>query len=149
MTLNQSAVKLNYMKFREQARGNSRLRNFFSRLFVERNPAPKTTGRPRETSWSFGAWINFTWLLGFILTFFLAIFYFFQVNAITDEIHLAKNYNKKLQNLSQENKLLELNFLRSDSLENLRSIVDGLGFNPVGKTDYIVVPENTVVIKPR
>lgn len=88
--------------------------------------------------------INFIYCLFFILIFLLITFYFFQISSITEATHLVKNYNKKLQNLSQENKLLELNFFQSDSLENLRSLIEGFEFKPVGKTDYIEVPESVV-----
>lgn len=90
---------------------------------------------------------NFIFGLSFILIIFLVIFYIFQVNAITASMYLIKNYDKKIESISQENKLLEIKFSQANSLENLRSLVENLDLEEVGKVDYIKVPEGTVVIK--
>jgi len=92
---------------------------------------------------------KFIWYLGFVLTTLLVIFYIFQLNSLTEGMYLIKKYDKKLQDLSQENKLLEIKFSQENSLENLGSLVKNLGLNPVEKTDYIEIPERTVLVKPR
>lgn len=93
--------------------------------------------------------LNFIFALGFASLVSLSIFYIFQLNAVTERMYLIENYDKKIENLSQENKLLEIKFSKANSLENIRSLVENLGLNPVGKTEYIEIPESTVVIKTR
>jgi hypothetical protein len=90
---------------------------------------------------------KFIWYLGFILTTLLVIFYIFQLNSVTEGMYLIKNYDKKIENLSQENKRLEIKFSKENSLENLGSLVENLGLNPVEKTDYIEIPDSTVLVK--
>lgn len=91
--------------------------------------------------------LNFIFYLSFIFIIFLVIFYIFQFNAVTEGMYLIKNYDKKIETLSQENKILEIKFSQSNSLENLRFLVGNLGFDRVGKIDYIEIPEGMVVIK--
>ncbi len=93
--------------------------------------------------------INLFLISGLILLFGLLGLYIFQVNEITKGMFLVKNYNKKLENLLQENKILEIKFSQLNSLENLGLLVSQLNFDEAGKIDYIKIPEGTVVIKPR
>lgn len=91
--------------------------------------------------------INLFLISGLILLFGLLGLYIFQINEITKGMFSVKNYNKKLENLLQENKILEIKFSQLSSLENLGLLVAQLNFDEAGKIDYIKIPEEVVVIK--
>lgn len=92
-------------------------------------------------------WLRTFLILHFILIFGLLVFYIFQINEMTKISYLLSNYEKKVNKLTEENKNLEINFSRINSLENLESLAKNLNFEKVKKIHYIQVRETTVATK--
>jgi hypothetical protein len=87
------------------------------------------------------------WTMNLIFFSFLAIFYIFQVGTLTQKIYLIKDYEKRLEKLSKENEVLEINLSKSDSLNNIENYLLNGNFvraNP-GQVKYIRILEGTVV----
>ncbi|XOB41708.1 MAG: hypothetical protein ACKKMS_03260 [Candidatus Nealsonbacteria bacterium] len=87
------------------------------------------------------------WILSFISIISLLIFYIFQVNAMIGETYLIQNYQRKIKELSQENKTLEINFSQANSLSTIETLVKNLNFEKVERIHYIQVLESQVVTK--
>jgi len=87
------------------------------------------------------------WILSFISIISLLIFYIFQVNSMIRETYLIQNYQRKIKELSQENKTLEINFFQANSLSTIESLVKNLNFEKVERIHYIQVLESQVVAK--
>ena len=83
-------------------------------------------------------------ILNIILIIFLIGFCIFQVNSLITEGYLVKNYEKQLNVLTVENKNLEIQFGKINSLENLNALVQSLNFEKVDKIYYIRVLEGQV-----
>lgn len=83
-----------------------------------------------------------------ILTFFFAIsalvFYVFQINTFTKERYLIRDYETKINYLSQKNKILEINFSKANSLGNMGVYVQNQNFEKIENVEYIRVLEGTV-----
>ncbi len=77
----------------------------------------------------------------------LLVFSVFQINTYTKEIYLIKNYEKKLNQLTQENKILEINFSEVNSLNNISNYVQNKVFEKTNRVDYIRLLESTVLAK--
>lgn len=74
-------------------------------------------------------------------------FYVFQANAEISERFLIKEYDKKIQELSKENKVLEIGFAKNGSLDRMKELASSLGLEKVDKIHYIKVVETQVVAK--
>ena len=85
------------------------------------------------------------WIASLTLIFFLLFFNIFQINKITQASFLITGLGGETQELYQQNKILESNFLKNNSLGNLENLVGGLGFEKVEKVDYIQVREGAIV----
>jgi len=77
----------------------------------------------------------------------LLVFYVFQINEIIREDYLTKNYLKKIDALSQESKLLEINFAHTNSLGVVEEKPRALNFERVQKIKYIQILEASLVTK--
>ena len=82
-------------------------------------------------------------ILGFVLIVLLLIFYVFQVNEVTRASFLISNYQKKIEELSQKNKNLEINFSQLD----LGPLLKNLGYEKIEKIYYIQILETQMVTK--
>ena len=89
--------------------------------------------------------LKFFWILSFISIISLLIFYIFQVNAMIGKIYLIQNYQRKINELSRENKTLGINFYQANSLSTIESLVKNLNFEKVERIHYIQVLESQVV----
>lgn len=76
-------------------------------------------------------------ILTFISIISLLVVHIFQINSYTREVYDLKNYDKKLANLSQENAVLEINFSKANSLENVETYLKSQGFKKVSQVKYI------------
>jgi len=94
--------------------------------------------------------INFSqrifWILNFILIILLGL-YIFQVGTLTQAIYLIKDYEKKLDSLSKENEILEINFSKSNSLSNIENFLSKENFVKSNKVKYIQILESSVLNK--
>jgi energy-coupling factor transporter transmembrane protein EcfT len=91
--------------------------------------------------------LKFLWLFIFLIILSLLIVCIFQLNAYTKEFYLIQNYEKKLNQLTQENKNLEINFSQANSLKHLGSYLENQVFEKAERIEYIRVLEGTVLAK--
>ncbi len=87
------------------------------------------------------------WIFISILTLSLLVACIFQINAYTKEVYLIQNYEKKLNQLTLENKILEVNFSEVNSLNNVGNYVQNNVFEKANKIDYIRLLEGTALAK--
>ncbi len=90
---------------------------------------------------------KFLWIFISILTLSLLVVCIFQINAYTNEVYLIQNYEKKLNQLTRENKILEVNFSEVNSLNNVGNYVQNNVFEKANKIDYIRLLEGTALAK--
>ncbi len=88
---------------------------------------------------------NFIIFIGLTTVIFLLIFSVYQFNTYTAEIYFIRDAERKIDQLSQENKILEINLAEVNSLGNLENYVQN--FKKVDRIDYIRVLEGTVLAK--
>lgn len=101
--------------------------------------------RPLTLKWRFS--LKTFWALSFISIIILLVFYIFQINSVTSESYLLQNYQKRLNQLRQENEILEIDLAQVNSLINVEKQIETLGFEKVDKVYYIQVLESQIVTK--
>lgn len=77
----------------------------------------------------------------------LAPVFIFQSNIHVGERYQVKNYQKRITQLAQENKILEVNSAKAGSLLDAENRIRELGFEKVGKIHYLQISENELVKK--
>jgi hypothetical protein len=82
-----------------------------------------------------------------LITFTLIIACVFQLNAQTRESYLIKGFQNKLDQLTQENKLLEINYSKTNSLDIIGTLAQNQVFEKSQKIEYIRVLESTALAK--
>lgn len=87
------------------------------------------------------------WVLIIISTVGFLFFYIFQVNAEVSERYLIGEYEKKINELSKENKTLQIGSTQGVSLDKMAEQVASLNFEKTDKIHYIRVLEAQVVVK--
>lgn len=87
-------------------------------------------------------------ILGFILIVFLLGIYIFQVSSLISETYILQNYQKIVAQILEENKILEINFAKTNSLSNITPKIEELGFEKINAVNYIQVVDNSVARKP-
>ncbi|MFC1663640.1 hypothetical protein ACFL0A_00725 [Patescibacteria group bacterium] len=87
------------------------------------------------------------WALSSVLIISLLFFCLFQINEIAKGNYLTKNYQKKIADLSGENKGLEITASQLNSLTNIEALVANLNFEKITKIHYIKVLESSVAAK--
>jgi len=90
-----------------------------------------------------------SWMLYIFSIISLLLFYIFQINSEISERYLIREYEKKLDQLSQENKELTIGLFEKNSFNNLEKELEGFHFEPVGNISYIQVLNNKIVVKER
>ena len=86
-------------------------------------------------------------VLIFISIISLLVFYIFQINNIIFNGYQIKDFQKRLDIMAKENRILEINYSQTRALENIEMKVQELGFEKVGKINYFQVLENSMAIK--
>lgn len=76
-----------------------------------------------------------------------SVFYIFQINAEVSERYLIQEYEKKTDELSKENKNLEVATTQVASLDKIVEQIASLNFEKTDKIHYIRVLETQVVAK--
>ena len=89
------------------------------------------------------------WVINLILVSVLFIFYILQIGALTQKFYLIKDYEKRLEKLSKENEVLEINLSKSNSLSNIENYLISENFVKAraDQVKYIQILEGTVVTK--
>lgn len=93
--------------------------------------------------------INFKWVgvLGAIALLSLLVFYVYQINAETSEKFSIQDSQKRILEISKENKNLEINSAQANSLDSIAQAIEGLEFEEAGEIHYIQVLEAQVVTR--
>jgi len=86
-------------------------------------------------------------ILGSMIVFLLLGFYVYQVNAETSGRYSVQDYQKRISELSKENKNLEINSAQAGSLNSIAELIEELGFEKTDKIEYIKVVDTLIVIK--
>lgn len=81
------------------------------------------------------------------LAFSLLVFLVFQLNFQTRETYLINDYQNKIIKLSQENEKLEINFSKTNSLNNIEGYLALQNFEKAKQIRYIQILDGTVVSK--
>ncbi len=75
----------------------------------------------------------------------LFIVYIWQITAMAILRASENNLNKKLEELTLQNKKLEIELSRTDALTNLQNKLSALSFESVNKVQYLKLLESVVV----
>jgi len=106
-----------------------------------------TLSLPATKTLKFSLTLKFFWLLIIAAILSLSLVCVFQLNTYTREFYLINNQENRLQQLTQENKMLEINFSKANSLNNIGSYVENQAFEKVKQVEYIRVFESTVLAR--
>ena len=71
----------------------------------------------------------------------------YQLNRHTQEVYLIKDLEKRINQLSEENKVLEISFSNANSLKNINNYLQNESFVKVGRVDYIYLLGGTALAK--
>lgn len=84
------------------------------------------------------------WLLCFVsLSIFLGL-YVFQLNEMAGGLYLFEDCQRRFSDLTRENKNLEVNFMQTNSLEDIETLVQNLNFEKVDKVHYLWIFEGGI-----
>jgi len=71
----------------------------------------------------------------------------YQINARTKEVYLLEQYQNRLSVLTQENKVLEINYSKTNSLNSIGDLAQNQLFEKTDKIEYIRILETTALAK--
>ena len=91
--------------------------------------------------------INFLFVLTLILGLFILINYIFQVGALSKDIYLLNNYQRKLAILLEDNNSLDINFSKVNSLSNIEEYLAKGEFVKANQVKYIQILGGSVATK--
>lgn len=116
--------------------------------------------KPYETNWWWMGWnppisiqyrltlnLKIFWILALISIFSLLAIYVFQINSLISQNYTVTSYEKKIDQVSQENKILEINFSKANSLNNLETHLLSQNFEKVNQVKYIQILETPIASK--
>lgn len=86
-------------------------------------------------------------MFSFFTVLVLFIYALFQVNSIVQNTYLLQDYENTLEELSEENSKLGVQFSQLNSLENLEVLIQDLDYEKVNRIKYIRILEGQVVVK--
>ncbi|MEA3344099.1 MAG: hypothetical protein U9Q16_00215 [Patescibacteria group bacterium] len=87
------------------------------------------------------------WVLSVMVIFSLLALYIFQVNKGIAERYFIQSQENKLAQLTEENKILEIDSIGISSLDNVLGFLEESNLEKTDKIYYIRVFENEVVTK--
>lgn len=87
-------------------------------------------------------------VLGVSLIISFSAFYIFQITGVISDGYQIQNYQKKINELLAENKILEVNYAKINSLKDIDGKIEELGFEKMNKVYYIQLFESSVVTTP-
>lgn len=87
------------------------------------------------------------WGLGIILLAYLLVLCVLQVVSMSKETLLINSYRREMDELSEINKALEVNFFQTNYLKNIESLASKLNFEKTGRIRYIQVLQGPVATK--
>ncbi|MDP3991197.1 MAG: hypothetical protein Q8P63_02800 [Candidatus Nealsonbacteria bacterium] len=101
--------------------------------------------RPIVLRWKLS--LKTVWILTLSVVCFLLVFYIFQISEMTRASFAVSNYERKMAQLINESKGLEINFSNISSLNSLEALLASLNYQDVGKVHYIEMLEGAVAAK--
>lgn len=84
------------------------------------------------------------YILGILICFLLLTFYVLSINQLTQGTYLIKNYNKKINTLSRENKSIGANLAEVDPLNQIHNKARELGFENTLQIKYVEILDNSL-----
>ena len=91
--------------------------------------------------------INLLFILTLILGLFILVNYIFQVGALSKDIYLLDDYQRKLANLLESNNSLDINFSKVNSLSNIEDYLLKGDFVKASNVKYIQILGGSVATK--
>ena len=91
--------------------------------------------------------IKIFWISTLTLSLLLFVFCILQIGYYTQDVYLIRNYEERLAMLSKNNKFLNINLSKMDSLANIDSYLANKNFVKANQIKYIQILENSVVAK--
>lgn len=91
--------------------------------------------------------LRIVWFFGFLLLISLMIFYIFQSNSFIKQGYLIQNYQQRVEELREENKALEVNFVQTNSLATIEQRIQELNFVEIEKINYIQLLSSQIATK--
>jgi hypothetical protein len=86
---------------------------------------------------------------GFLMCIFALIFYIYQINILTKGTYLINSYDKKIAEISEVNKKLEVSFAENSFLGEVLVKTQQLDFQKTSSVKYIQIPASSVAIAKR
>jgi len=83
--------------------------------------------------------------IGILLFSLVLVFYIYLVNDLTKGVYSIKNYNKEINNLLQENKILSSNLTNNNFLLKTQEKATQLSFEKTKDIKYIQIIESPLV----
>ncbi len=99
------------------------------------------------SSIKFNLSLKLFWILISAVILSLLVISIIQINAYTQEIYLIRDQETRLNQLTQENKFLEIDYSNSYSLNNIGNYAQNQTFEKTNNTEYIRVLESTALAK--
>lgn len=98
---------------------------------------------PISLSFKLSFVLRLFWVFSIISFISLILAFVFQINDYTRAKYLISDYQKKIKNVSKENKVLEVELLRANSLGNINNFL--AGFEKTEKTEYLQILGGTAI----
>lgn len=89
--------------------------------------------------------LKFFIILSAIFIILFLAFYIFQIGTVISSGYKIQSYENKIEQISGENKILEINSAKINSLANIDSKIQTLGFEKIDRIHYIQILENSMV----
>ena len=81
------------------------------------------------------------YLCAFLMVLCLAIFYVLQINYMIENSYLIKGYQKQIDGLSRENKVLEVDFAKTSFMRTIGQKTQQMSFEKVKEVKYVQILE--------
>ena len=89
------------------------------------------------------------YLSGILLFLPMLVFYVYSINQLTSGVYLIKNYEKEINLLLEENKILETNFTKTSLLGQVVSRAKELSFEKTTNIKYVQILESSLAKVPK
>ena len=82
----------------------------------------------------------------FLITLCLSVFYVLQINYMVGGSYLIKKYQKQIDSLSQENKILESDFAKTSFMGTIGEKTQAMNFEKVKEIKYVQILEASAIL---
>ena len=91
--------------------------------------------------------LKIVWIFTFISFILIVSFCIFQIGRMISEQYLVQNLERKISEISQENKFMEISFLGKNSLHKMEGLVEETQFEKMESVHYIQAPGSIMAAK--